>query len=370
MTPYMTRTELDMIRMEKADLIRYYTLPDGTQGLLVISGGQSINLCEYDDLWMMLTQTADRLYIKTPDACMDEYTEEILERRKQFSDMGRYGYLTSMPRYGDKVLNYGLAAFSESFMGYFLSRIYRDIEIDVSVKEVKGFRSRFSILCKVDGDERYIPCSFTALRSEHRYSFGNIFSMTDTAGITLRYGFGRIEVVTESHTRRELRHEYVYDIPQDTVSHRVMEDGEIIYIDKKIKKRPSVQMTDEEKLICGVTEDDYTGYEMPWGERVFLRADEMIADNGSGLMVQICSEELFDNKRGEIAAVHEIFSRKGRMLVQSDLYCKGLVKSFDNVKSGYYYRYISDDGIVEITDDPETMSAAQMTDKYLYDKKK
>lgn len=369
MTPYMSRTELDMIALKTADIIRYYTLPDGTRGLLVIGEGKSINLCEYDDQWMMLNGTADRLYRVSPDACMDEYTAEILESRKDLGAMSRYGYLTGSQKYEYKVLNYLTAAFSESLMSCFLMRIYKDIGIDLQIKEIKGFRSRFALSCRVDGEEKLIPCRFYGCRNEFGYSFGNIFSASDTASITVKYVFAGIEVITESHTRRDLRHEYHYDLSDHTVTHRVLENGEIIFLDTKTENCPPAYMTDEEKLICGVSDELFIGCELPWGERVFLSSGEMICDNRSGLMVQICSQEILDNRYGEIYAIHEISSRKDRRLIQSELYCDGLVKSFDSMCSGFYYRYISGSDVFGITDDLSAMSAAQVTKKYLFDQK-
>ena len=61
MIPFMSKTELDISQLVKADLIRYYELPDKSRGLLLICGGRYLNLCEHDAYWNMLVQAADRL---------------------------------------------------------------------------------------------------------------------------------------------------------------------------------------------------------------------------------------------------------------------------------------------------------------------
>ena len=57
MTPFMSKTQVKISQIEKADLIRYYIIPENTQALLVIyNGNKSINLCEYEDFFSMLAK--------------------------------------------------------------------------------------------------------------------------------------------------------------------------------------------------------------------------------------------------------------------------------------------------------------------------
>ena len=50
MTPFMSKTQVEISQIENADLIRYYTMPDNTQALIVMyDGNKYVNLCEYDD---------------------------------------------------------------------------------------------------------------------------------------------------------------------------------------------------------------------------------------------------------------------------------------------------------------------------------
>ena len=369
MTPYMSKTLLDMMQMEKADLIRYYTLPDGTKGLLVISDGNSVNLCEYDDEWMMLIKKVDSLYRISPDACMDEYTEEILRGRLELGSMDRFAYLGEAARYNDKAITYSRAAFSQELVTYFLGKIYEDIGIELKIREIKGSRSRFIISCKVDDEEKNIPFSFTEEDGGYRYRFGNIFSAADTAEIFLKYEAGSIYVSTESSTSRELRHDHSYSLFECSCEQRIIADGQIVFSDTQKEEMQRAQLTDTERYICGVEDDSFTGYILPWGERIFVKGDEhsreMIADNSSGMIIQIYSEKMSDGIWGEIKAVHEIFSQDDRMLIQTGISGEVKVKNLGDEHGGYYYRYINGSETAEIKDEFRGMTCAQITEKYL-----
>lgn len=373
MTPFMSSTQLDIVQAENVELIRYYQLPDDVRGLLLICGDRkAINLCEYDDYWDLLNDAAYKAYRKDPDVCMDDFTRQILERRSVYGGLKRYSFLTSAARQEDKAIGYSTAVFSRRFAGHFLSKIYDSIETDFTLLDVSGYRDRFNISCRVNGIDRYLPCSFSAEGCRVRYSFGNLFAPTDMAHITLKYDAHSLEVITESITSRTLRSEYLFDFESGELMQRVLENNEIVYFDKNNADLYAADMTDEIRAVCGIEDDCFVGAEMPWGERIFIRNDkccgELVSDNGSGRLIQIYKEDCEDKITGEITAVHDVFSHDGGMLVQTELVSSGLVKSVDNVQEGYYYRYIGENGIEYINDDLFGLTSAQMLDRYLYNR--
>lgn len=368
MTPFMSKTELDIIQAENVSLIRYYTLPDGAQGLLLIYDGKRfINLCEYDDYWQLLTHRADSLYLEYPDACMDDYTRNILESRKNTSCLERFDFLTGTKRYTEKLVGFGTSAFSESLVGYFLSEIYKDIETDFSLIGIKGYRDRLSVLCKVNGEEKTLPCELSVLQNEYTYCFGNIFTALNNAQIRVKYSFGCIEITTDCSTKRILRSEYRYDLIDNVIFHKVLENGQIIFIDEQPIRLPEADISEQTRQICGLENRSFRGYVLPWNERVYLydsdSSGEFISDNG-GRILQIYREKLYNNETDEISAVHEIFGGdEDILLIQSEL-----VRDGSGMKSdvdGFYYRYIGKTGSQDMAEYLTDVTSAPIFDKYL-----
>lgn len=370
MTPFMSKTELDISQIRNVDIIRYYELPDKAQGLLLIYGGRTfINLCEYDSHWEMLAQAAYKAYLEDPAVCADEYTKDILESRKNRSVIKRFGFLTAAAKQYKKTVNCSLSMFPEEFIACFLSQIYKDLEADFALNEVKGWHGNYSISCKTDGKERRLPCRIEAVPEGYVYFFGNLFDPAHTARIKLRYGFGEMEIVTESETKRELRRESRYDFSANTLTRMATSDRQVIFHDESPLALPAAEMPESVRTVCGEGNAEFNGYALPWGEKVFIRtdgADETVFDNGKGLITQICREGFYGNRSGFVAAVHEVFANKGNMLIQSELRCRGLNKMLDGGQEGFYYRYIRGAETGAITDDLTGISSAQILDKYLY----
>lgn len=370
MTPFISKTELDIIQADNVSLIRYYTLPDGTQGLLLIYDGKRfINLCEYDDYWQLLTHRADSLYLEYPNSCMDDHTRNILESRKNSSCLGRFDFLTGTKRYTEKLVGFGTSAFSENLVGYFLSEIYKDIETDFTLIGIKGYRDRFSVLCKVNGAEKTLPCEFSAAQNEYTYCFGNIFTALNSAQIRVKYGFGCIEITTDTSTKRTLRNEYRYDLINKNFFHRVWENGQVLFIDEQSIDLPEAHISEQTCQICGLQNNSFRGYVLPWNERVFLfNSDsygEFISDN-DGMLIQIYHEKLYNNESHEISATHEIFGRdEDILLIQSELMCDGSAVSTKSDVDGFYYRYIGKTGAQDMAEYLTDVTSAPILDNYL-----
>ncbi|MGN1101176.1 MAG: hypothetical protein ACI4RG_03225, partial [Huintestinicola sp.] len=78
---YMDKTELAIAGISDADIIKYYTMPDGTAGLLVIKGILVFNMSAGETYYDSLEQAAARAYISCPETAADDYTREILKKR-------------------------------------------------------------------------------------------------------------------------------------------------------------------------------------------------------------------------------------------------------------------------------------------------
>ncbi|SEL30785.1 hypothetical protein [Ruminococcus albus] len=367
MTPFMSKTQVEISQIEKADLIRYYIIPENTQALLVIyNGNKSINLCEYEDFFSMLAKAADRLYLKYPDSCFDKYTSEIIESRKRLSSPGRFSFIAECRKHGEKALPFGTGMFSENFIGYFLSKIYSDAEAEFKLSNIKGNRNRYMISCTVNGNEKVLPCSFTSQDNQYVYTLANLFDCNHTAKVTVMYAHGKTEVITQSFTDREIRHEYLYDIGDDILRCRMVEDEQVIFYDESSPDLEKADMSEEVRLICSIVSDNVQGALLPWGEKVFMSDKETIYDNRSELITQICEEELCDGRKSEISVVHEVFRHKDKLFVQSKLNCTRLIKSLDSSQEGYYYRQISGGVIKNINDDLLGIPGAKIIDRYLH----
>lgn len=367
MTPFMSRTQLEISQIEKADLIRYYTMPDNTQALIVIyNGNKYINLCEYDDYFSMLAKTADQLYLNYPESCFDDYTSEIIEKRKKLSFPTRFSFIAECSKHEEKVLTFGTGMFSKNFIEYFLSKIYSDAEATFRLSSIKGNRNRYMISCTVNGINKQLPCSITSQGNEYVYTLGNLFNGTHTAQITLRYAHSKTEVITQSFTDRELRHEYIYDLLQNSLRCMIIEDGQVIFCEEISPELEKTEMSEEVKLICEIGGNYAQGALLPWGEKIFMTDKETIYCNDSEMITQIYEEELCNGRKSEISVVHEIFREKTRLLVQSKLCCTRLIKSLDSSQEGYYYRHINDGEIKKIKDDLFGIPGVEIIDRYLH----
>lgn len=367
MTPFMSKTQVEISQIENADLIRYYTMPDNTQALIVMyDGNKYVNLCEYDDFFPMLAKAADRLYLKNPESSFDEYTSEIMESRKKMSSPSRFSFAAECKKHDEKALPFGTGMFSKNFIGYFISKIYSDAEAEFKLSNIKGYRNRYMISCTVNGNEKVLPCSFASHDNQYEYTLGNLFEGNHTAQVTLRYSHGKIEVITQSFTDREIKHEYLFDIPNNELKCRIIEDGQVIFYDESSPELEKAEMSEEVQLICGTDVENVQGILLPWGEKVFMTDTETTYVNGSERITQIVEEELYDGRKSEISVTHEIFRHKNKLLVQSGMRCTRLIKSLDSSQEGYYYRCINGDEIKMIKEDLFGIPAAEIIDRYLH----
>lgn len=367
MKPFMSKTQVEISQIEKADLIRYYTMPDNTQALIVMyNGNKYINLCEYDDCFSMLAKSADRLYLNYPESCFDDYTSEIIESRKKLSFPARFSFIAECRKHEEKVLTFGTGMFSKNFIGYFISKIYSDAEATFTLSSIKGNRNRYMISCTVNGNEKILPCSFTSQDDQYVYTLGNLFDSRHTAIVTLKYTHGKIEVITQSFTDREIKHEYLYDIKHNDLRSRIIDDGQVIFCEEISPELEKTEISKDVRLICEIDSNNVQGTLLPWGEKIFMTEKETVYDICSKLITQICEEELCDGRKSEISVVHEIFRHKNRMLVQSKMHCTRLIKSLDSSQEGYYYRQINSGEIQNIKEDLFGIPAAMIIDRYLH----
>ncbi|MCH5193320.1 MAG: hypothetical protein J1F11_05110 [Oscillospiraceae bacterium] len=373
MTSFMSLTELDIAAAENVRLVRYYTLPDGTAGLLMIYGNKSfVNLCEYDDGWMTLTQKADSLYTEHPDICADGHTRDILEARKNTRCSERFEFLTGTAPYTEKILNYDAKGFYEGFAGYILKEIYSSMEAEFSLIEARGYRESFSLRCKADGREKALTCGIASSGNEYTYSFGNLFEPVHSAIVRIRYNFGSITVTTDIRTERSMQHRYCYDFSESTLDRKIFEGTQMIFSEEKSFDLPAAEMSRELVSVCGAGGHRYSGYTLPWGENVFYRKSEsdgeFIAENKNRRVIQIYQKYPHDNVTDEVRVTHEIFERDGSFLIQSELDDRRMGRGTEKALNGYFYRYAGISGIVGIGEDLSGMTGAQLLEKYLHRK--
>lgn len=373
MTPFMSMTELDIVEAEDVRIVRYYALPDGTSGLLMIRGDKSfVNLCEYDSGWLTLTRKADSLYLEYPDICADNYTRDILEARKNTRCSERFEFLINMEPYTEKMLSYDTKEFSESFAGYILNEIYSSMEAEFSLIGIKGYRENFSVRCKVDGEKKNLPCVFVTSGDVYTYCFGNLFEPAHSMEVRVRYDFGGIEVIADSRTEKSMQYRYFYDFVKGTLNRRTFEGTQIIFSEEKSLDLPAAEISPELMSVCDSGKYKYSGYTLPWGENIFYRQSEsegeFMAENKNRRVIQIYRRYPHDNVTDEVRVTHEFFERDGNFLIQSELDDRRYGRGTEKIPGGFFYRHGNASGFTGTSDDLSGMTGAELFEKYLYRK--
>lgn len=358
MNQYMDKTELAIAGISGAELIKYYFMPDGVMGLLVIKGSMVFNLSLGEKHFESLEQAALRAYASCPDAAADDLTREILTERSgtELSPIfGKYentygAFEKTLPFEKDKVSTF------RQMMEYYLEMIYEKLGfVTMFPAELTGYRRKYSLSFRLNGERKAIPFSYSESGSCFDMVFGNIIGASDTVKLSVKYAFGIISVTADVRCKKHLRTENTFDMIHKTEKLRIFNETDIVYDNSKAIAPTPDEIPEEIKMIC--TFEKYEALQLPWGKIFFIDSDnktEMIAyqkkSNDTTAFLYQSQREYLSYDRNivtdSMTAVHEVFYTHGKMNICThflpvDSFSKGIYKQkFEN---RYFYRSFDND---------------------------
>lgn len=349
----MDKTELAMAGISGAELIKYYIMPDGAAGLLVIKGRKVFNLSSGEKHFDCLEQAAVRAYAACPDAAADDFTREILNKRSgaEISAVCRQyegidgAYEKTLPFEKETV-----GAFLQ-MMEYYLEMIYEKLGCKtVFPSELRGYRRKYSLSFRLNGERKTIPFSYSESGSCFHMVFGNVIGASDTIKLSVKYTFGMISVTADVRCKKHIRTENTFDMIHKTEKLRIFDENGIVYdAGKAIPSSPS-EIPEEIKMIC--TCDGYEIMKLPFcnvycfdsENKSEMTAAQKNRSNEAAFLYQSQREYLSHDKNivtDSMNAVHKVYHTDGKMNICThflpvDTFSKGIYKQrFEN---RYFYR--------------------------------
>lgn len=233
MTEYMSPGSLEIQEIESVSLIKYYTLPGGIPGLMMVADrNKLINLAACDPGYRSLEYAAVNACIKHPEAAADSITREILESRREemlpeFLQPFEGNSGSCLPIIGYEK-NFPLAL--EGLIYFLLEQGYRGIGSEISFRgHIAGYRERCSVKCTLDGSDRVLPFETSRTDTGGMFLFSNILSPGDAARISLECRWGELLASVIFSVSREVRREYRYDLERGVLRLRIFDGGEQIF---------------------------------------------------------------------------------------------------------------------------------------------
>ncbi|MCI7767225.1 MAG: hypothetical protein MSJ26_04490 [Oscillospiraceae bacterium] len=355
----MDKTEIAIAGISEAETIKYYFMPDGVMGLLLIKDSEVFNLSAGESHFDSLEQAAVRAFAACSDAAADDMTREILSERAGavISPILRQiegadgAYEKTMPFEKDTV-----SAF-QWMMEYYLEMIYEKLGCNaVFPAELKGYRRRYSLSFRLNGERKAIPFSYTERGGCFDFVFGNIIGATDSIMLSVRYSFGIISVNIRVKCKKQMRIENTFDILRKSEKLRIFDDSEIIYDGCRDIASVKGDIPEKIKKICICCGHDII--KLPFGYALISASDnktEIIAAqnnfNGTAAFLFQAEREFTasENKivTDSMAAVHEFFQSDGKMNICSRFlptgtFSKGMYRQ--KLENRYFYRCFDDLG--------------------------
>ena len=355
----MDKTEIAIAGISGAELIKYYNMPDGVMGLIIIKGSRVYNISSGEKHFDSLEQAAVRAYISCPEAAADEFTRELLTGRSGAEISPPTGLYDGTDGTFEKTLPFEkdtVGAFCE-MTEYYLHMIYERLGYSAMFPgELNGYRRRYSLGFRLNGERKTIPFSFNERGGCFEMVFGNVLKAQDSIKLSVKYSFGHILVTACVKCGRNIRIENTFDFFHKTEKLRIFDDTEIVYDGSSAAASSSSDIPEEIKMLC--TCGSYELIKLPWARVYFSGLDkksEMIVFQKNrygegGFLYQSGREYLSYEKNivtDSMNAVHEIFCTDGKMnicthFLPTDSFSKGIYKQkFEN---RYFYRSTDDIG--------------------------
>lgn len=351
----MNKTELAIADISSAELIKYYFMPDGVLGLLVVNGSEVFNLSAGEKYFESLEQAALRAYASCAEAAADELTRRLLSERSSAAllpILGRYEGIDgacerSLPFEKDKVSS--LLPMAE----YYLEMIYHRLGYKTSFTgELKGYRKKYSLSFRLNDERKTIPFSFKDMGSGFEMVFGNFIDTSDSVRLFAKYSFGMISVTADVSCQKHLRAENTFDVIHKTEALRIFNEAEIVYNSSKAIISKPGEIAEDMGMIC--IDHTYETMQLPWGKAFFNEQDnktEMIIFRKShsdtdAFIYHSVREYLSDDKSivtDSMTAVHEVFFSDGKKKIcthflPTESFSKGIYKQ--KYENRYFYQSI------------------------------
>lgn len=350
---YMDKTELTIAGISDAELIKYYFMPDGIMGLLVIQNSMVFNLSSEEKYFESLEQAALRAYTSCAEAAADDFTRKILNKRsetaispilKRYESIGG-AFEKTLPFEKDKVSTF------RQMIEYYLELIYEKLGFGTSFPaELKGYRRKYSLSFRLNNERTIIPFSYKEYGNSCDMVFGNIIGASDIIKLSVKYKFGIISVTADVRCKKHIRTENTFDMIHKTEKLRIFDETDIVYDSSKAIASTPDEIPEEVKMIC--TSEKYEVLPLPWGKVFLIDLDnktEMIAyqknpNDTTAFLYQSQREYLSDDRNivtDSMTAVHEVFYTDGKMnicthFLPTGSFSRGIYKQkFENK---YFYR--------------------------------
>lgn len=356
---YMDKTELAIADISAAELIKYYYMPDGVMGLLVINGSRVFNLSSGEKYFESLEQAALRAYSSCADAAADNFTRDILAERSAAALSPIFGAYDNIDGAYEKTLPFEKDRVSTflKMIEYYLEMIYDQLGSAAEFPaELKGYRRNFSLNFRLNNERKTIPFSYKEFGNSYDIVFGNILEMSDNIKLSVKYTFGMISVTADVRCKKHIRTENKFDILRKTETLRIFDETEIVYNSSKPIASSPCDIPKEIKPIC--TDHKLEMSELPWGKVFFIDTEkraEMIvyqknANDTTAFLYQSEREYSANDKSivtASMTAVHEVFYINGKMnicthFLPTGSFSRGIYKQ--KYENRYFYRSIDDIG--------------------------
>lgn len=352
---YMNKTELAIADISGAELIKYYYMPDGVMGLLVIKDSGVFNLSSGEKYFESLEQAALREYASCTETAADDFTRKILTERSGAALSPIFRKYESIDGAFEKTLPFEKDKVStfRQMMQYYLDLIYEKLGFGTSFPvELKGYRRKYSLSFRLNNERKTIPFSYKEYGSCCDMVFGNFIEASDSVKLSVKYTFGMISVIADVRCKKHLRTENTFDILRKTETLRIFDETEIVYDSSKAIASTPGDIPEEIKMIC--TSEKYEALQLPWGKVFFIDSDnktEMIVyqkdPNDTIAFLYQSQREYLSYDRNivtdSMTAVHEVFYSNGKMnicthFLPTDSFSKGIYKQ--KYENRYFYRSI------------------------------
>lgn len=355
----MNKTELAIAYISGAELIKYYIMPDGVMGLLIVMRRKVFNLSSGEKYFDSLEQAALRAFAACPDAAEDELTRKLLAERAgaEISPVCRQ-YENTCGTY-EKKLPFEKDTVS-SFLQmteYYLNMIYEKLGYEaIFPGELRGYRRKYSLSFRLNGERKTIPFSYSENGSCFEMVFGNAIEASDSIRLSLKYTFGMISVTAEVSCKKHMRIENTFDMRCKTEKLRIFNETEIVYDSTGNIASIPCDIPKEIEMIC--TSERYELMELPFTFVYFTdnenkaemiaaqksRSDKITALYHSERKYLSCEKSIVT---GSMTAFHEIFCTDGKRnicthFLPTGTFSRGLYKQ--NFENRYFYRSFDEIG--------------------------
>lgn len=340
----MDKTELLISSISDASLIRYYIMPNGIMGLMIIYQSNVINLAANDRYFPVLEKTAVRCYTADNSTAADSFTREILAKR---SLSGSYTWAERLSdcEVSDTRLGMtykSLVMTQKAFIEHYIGMILKRLGIQMRLPSViTGYRTHFTLSFHDGITQRQIPFTFKEESGKYTYLFGNIASPGDSLALSLSTSFGKADITADLESSRYVGIRERFDLLSSENALYMFDEDEPIYDNKQKLTSSSADLSDvSDVLLFTGTSCEIT---LPWCRTVICRSEDttgyafIFHDPEHDNTVIHEYSQVYLSDRSDIVtdstnAIHELYNKDGSMIcshfLPTDTFSAGRYKNY------------------------------------------